>query len=304
MTGRLIRFPKAIVAARTEQNPPTLRQAYTVSSGVHEAWLHWVDAWLRTLQAAGRPATTVYLRQHQLSRLARGLAGTHPWQVTGQQLVDWLAEQDWQRETRRSWRSAIRGFYGWAYEAGHVDVDPSRALPKVDPRPPRPRPAPREAYRAAIAGADDRVLLMLRCAAELGMRRGEVARLHRDDLEHALNGWSVRVVGKGERVRHIPIDDCLAAAIRRAGTGYVFPGAVDGHLSPAWVGRLVSRALPGAWTMHTLRHRFATVAYSVDRDTFVVQQLLGHASPVTTRLYVQVPDDALRRTVAAVAAAS
>lgn len=53
--------------------------------------------------------------------------------------------------------------------------------------------------------------------------------------------------------------------------------------------------------MHQLRHRFATRAYSVDRDVFTVQELLGHASPATTRRYVLVPRSALRATVKAVA---
>ena len=76
-----------------------------------------------------------------------------------------------------------------------------------------------------------------------------------------------------------------------------FPGAIDGHLSADWVGKLVGRLLPGAHTMHALRRKFASAAYAVDKDVFVVQELLGHASPVTTRRYVEVPRDDLRRTV-------
>lgn len=59
--------------------------------------------------------------------------------------------------------------------------------------------------------------------------------------------------------------------------------------------------MPEGWTLHTLRHRFATRAYSIDRDLLAVQTLLGHASPVTTRRYVAVGEDRLRATVLAVA---
>lgn len=146
---------------------------------------------------------------------------------------------------------------------------------------------------------------MLRLAAELGLRRGEVARCRREDLERDLAGWTLAIRGKGERFRRLPLSDGLAAAIRtHADAGWLFPGQVDGHLSPHYVGKLVARALPDGWAMHSLRHRFATLAYSEDRDMFTVQELLGHASPVTTRLYVQVPADALRRTVEAVARVS
>jgi site-specific recombinase XerD len=52
--------------------------------------------------------------------------------------------------------------------------------------------------------------------------------------------------------------------------------------------------------MHSLRHRFGTSAYGQEHDIAVVQELMGHASITTTRLYVKVPADALRRTVEAV----
>src|SRR5699024_6800613 len=123
-------------------------------------------------------------------------------------------------------------------------------------------------------------------------------------LVEDLAGWSLVVHGKGQRERMVPLTAGLAlrlrARVHHTG-GYAFPGSDGGHLSPRWVGKIVTRLLPGEVTMHALRHRFATRAYSVDRDLLTVQRLLGHASPVTTRVYVRLPDDALRRTVQAVA---
>jgi integrase len=184
---------------------------------------------------------------------------------------------------------------------GLTDHDPSAALPPVRPAEPSPRPAPEVVYRAALAAADGRLRLMLRLAAELGMRRGEVARARADDLERDLFGWTLRVHGKGGKVRTVPLEPGLAAAVRERGPGFLFPGNDHGHLSPHYVGRLVSRAMPDGWSMHKLRHRFGTLAFSVDRDLITVQQLMGHASVETTRRYVKVPADSLRRTVAAVA---
>ena len=267
-------------------------------------WAAAIAGFVVALRAAGRPQSTLALRSYQLRRLAVGVAPCGPWEVTGGQLVDWAGSQEWAPETLRSWRSAARGFYRWAHACGYVQVDPALALPSVKPTDPNPRPAPEDAYRLALARACPRTRLILRLAAELGLRRGEVARVRGDDLERDLGGWTLVVLGKGGRVRRLPVTDGLAAAIRRAapGGGFVLPGQVAGHLSPHYVGKLASRVLPDAWAMHSLRHRFATAAYQVDRDLLTVQQLLGHASPVTTRRYVRVPDDAARRTVAAVAA--
>lgn len=268
------------------------------------AWVEAISLWLIALRAAGRPKTTLGLREYQLRRIAAAMAPAGPWQVTGAQLVEWAGSQDWSPSTLRSFRSAARGFYRWAHGHEFVATNPALALPAVKPAPANPRPTPDDAYRLALATADERLRLMLRLAAELGLRRGEVARVHRDDLVRDLVGWTLRIRGKGARVRHMPLTDALALAVRRhaVSDGYVFPGRVDGHLSEHYVGKLVSRALPAAWSMHSLRHRFATLAYSVDRDLLTVQELLGHASTETTRLYVLLPAERLRLTVAAVAA--
>jgi integrase len=145
--------------------------------------------------------------------------------------------------------------------------------------------------------ADARVLLMLRLASGLGMRRGEVARVHTDDLTRDLVGWSLRVHGKGSRDRTLPLPDGLARDIIARGPGFVFPGSVDGHLSARWVGKLVSRMLPGADTMHSLRHLAATELHNATHDLRLVQRVLGHASLATTQVYVHVDDDAMRRAI-------
>jgi integrase/recombinase XerC len=62
----------------------------------------------------------------------------------------------------------------------------------------------------------------------------------------------------------------------------------------------VARVLPEGFTTHSLRHRFATAAYGVERDLRAVQELLGHAKPETTARYAAVPDGALAAAVAGV----
>lgn len=82
----------------------------------------------------------------------------------------------------------------------------------------------------------------------------------------------------------------------------MFPAQIDGHMSAGYVTKLISRALPDGVTAHMLRHRFATVAYSGQKDLRAVQILLGHSSIATTQIYTEVPDDDLRLTAAAAAA--
>ena len=60
---------------------------------------------------------------------------------------------------------------------------------------------------------------------------------------------------------------------------------------------MVNDQLPKPWTLHGLRHRFATAVYRATRDIIVVQQLLGHASVATTQRYLAFTDDSLRAAV-------
>ncbi|HEY0701064.1 MAG TPA: tyrosine-type recombinase/integrase [Micromonospora sp.] len=219
--------------------------------------------------------------------------------MTGPALVAWHQDQAWAIETRRAHRTTQRRFYGWAVTQGLIECSPALALPPVRPATPRPRPTPDQAYRAALAAAGPRERLMIRLAAEAGLRRAEVAAVHPErDLVEDLDGWSLWVHGKGGRDRLVPLPASLAAALLRLPAGWAFPGDDGGHLSPRWVGRLVTDLLPGEWTMHSLRHRAGTRWWRTSGgDMFAVQELLGHASPVTTRVYVRVDADRLRRTV-------
>lgn len=267
----------------------------------NESWAAAIDAWTRFLRSGGAPSTTIRTRTNHLRRFAAEAAPRGPWDVDDEYVADWTAEQSWALETRRSYRSSLRSFYGWGVATHRVDESPAAGLPSVPQRPPMPRPASEPAYAAALTHAEPRERLMLRLAAEAGLRRGEVSRVHSRDVEPDLLGWSLRVHGKGGKLRKVPLTDDLAAELRARPAGYTFPGADHGHLSPWWVGRLVAELLPAGFTMHTLRHRFATTAYTRSHDLLAVQQLLGHASPATTRAYVKIDDATARAVVELVA---
>ncbi|TAM68586.1 MAG: hypothetical protein EPN48_11335 [Microbacteriaceae bacterium] len=68
---------------------------------------------------------------------------------------------------------------------------------------------------------------------------------------------------------------------------YYFPGRFGGHLQSSTVYRWVTERTPG-WTLHSLRHRAATIGYSRTQDLRATQELLGHASPATTQIYTAV----------------
>jgi integrase len=262
-------------------------------------WTRAIADYLIAQRAAGAPPTTCGTRRQHLEHLARRVS-VGPWSLTGAELVAYAGAQDWMPETRRSRRTTFRSFYAWAVQAGHVEVSTALALPKVKAGQARPRPAPERVYEAALARSDDRLKLILRLAHDAGLRRTEIARVHSSDLFEDLHGWSLRVHGKGARIRDVPLTPRLALELRTLPPGWAFPGSDDGHLSPRWVGKLATVVLPDEWTLHTLRHSFGTRIYA-HADLAVAQDLLGHASPATTRIYVQVPNERLRSAVLAAA---
>ncbi|MBK8868030.1 MAG: tyrosine-type recombinase/integrase [Actinomycetales bacterium] len=179
--------------------------------------------------------------------------------------------------------------------------NPALLVPVVRVPRGRPRPIHETAYRHALATSSGRERLAIRLAGQCGLRRTEVAELARAALEETLAGWSLRVVGKGGHVRMVPVLDDLAAEILRHPAGWLFPSPHGGHLTPAHLGKIVARRLPGAFATHSLRHRAASVGYAGTRDLRAVQELLGHASPETTAIYTAVPDTWIRAAMLAAA---
>lgn len=213
-----------------------------------------------------------------------------PRDVTGGDLLTILGRSGCSIEYRRGRRASLTSFYRWSLTEGIVDTDPTLTLPVVKTPSPAPKPATDEIWEALLAAADSRTLLMARLACEAGLRRAEVAQVHTDDLNAGIDGASLIVHGKGSKQRVVPITATLADAIDKACPcgGFVFPGKIDGHMSADCVGRLVSKVMPPGWSMHKLRHRFATRGYAGTHNLRAVQEALGHASVATTQRYTAV----------------
>lgn len=259
-------------------------------------WDDAIDDYADWLRASGSSPTTQRLRRHYVGRLAQSVECS-PWEVTQDQLVRMLSAPHWAPETRKSARSAVRGFYGWAMDSARITSDPSRSLPRIRVPQGAPRPTPQYVVTAALGRAKGKYRTMLLLALLAGLRRGEIARVHTSDLTPDLVGYSLRVKGKGGRVRNVPLHPALVTDLTMAEPGYLFPGRDNGHLSPDWVGKRLKQLLGPGWSGHTLRHRFATEAYAAERDLFAVQRLLGHSKPETTARYTAIPDDSLRKAV-------
>lgn len=231
--------------------------------------------------------------------LAALLMPSGPKDVTTEQIVQVFARQQWKPETRKAYRNTISSFFRWLHKSGRRADDPSLDVPRVKKPHAHPRPCPDRYITTAMEMATPSEKLMVRLGAECGLRRGEIARVHSDDVVADSAGRSLIVRGKGDKQRIVPLPDDLATAVMDA-RGYLFPGRFGGHVEESYIGDHVSHLLPAGYAAHTLRHRFATTAYAATHDLFVVAELLGHESVETTEHYVAMPDGRLREATAAV----
>jgi site-specific recombinase XerD len=158
---------------------------------------------------------------------------------------------------------------------------------------------------------------MLEALRASGMRVGELVTLKRDDLDH--RNHSARVTGKGDKQRIVYFDDQAWNAIQeylkarndgaRGRALYQLPlfARHDRRASQQTLPlttdsvRLVFNQLARAaeieitLTPHSLRHAFATKVLEATGDLAVVQDMLGHASPATTRIYAKVSNKKMRQ---------
>ena len=262
-------------------------------------WRKSIEGWTDTLRAAGLSAQTIKSRRYKMVHLAALFMPSGPEDVTTEQIVQVFARQQWKPETRKAYRNTISSFFRWLHKSCRRSDDPSLDVPRVKKPHAHPRPCPDKYITAAMEKATAAEKLMIRFGAECGLRRGEIARVHSDDVVADSAGHSLIVRGKGDKQRIVPLPDDLAAIVMDA-NGYLFPGRFGGHVEESYIGDHISHLLPDGYAAHTLRHRFATTAYAATHDLFVVAELLGHESVETTEHYVAMPDGRLREATAAV----
>jgi site-specific recombinase XerC len=203
--------------------------------------------------------------------------------------------------------SVVRSFYRYGVRAGLLPANPARRiatprapkrLPRVLPRDELGRALDRLAQGTTPAARRDAAILEVLYGA--GLRLAELSALTWDRVD--LDEGTVRVLGKGNKERRVPLGARAALALSTHGggvgkgtpAGLVFPGRDPARpLSRRQVQRIVAGALArlaegASVSPHALRHSFATHLLNAGADLMAVKELLGHASLSTTQVYTHV----------------
>ncbi|HVF34019.1 MAG TPA: tyrosine recombinase XerC [Candidatus Saccharimonadia bacterium] len=207
-----------------------------------------------------------------------------------QQHRDGLAATSIQRRL-----SACRSLYRYLLREGLARSNPADAIRA--PKAPRKLPNVLDADEAgallelpgdAPLAARDRAMLELFYSSAL--RLSELCALRWGDLD--LDAGLVRLKGKGDKTRIVPVGRKAIEALRALGSGpggYVFAGR-NGPISPRAVQKRLKLLAQrqGLWKRvhpHLMRHSCASHMLESSGNLRAVQEMLGHADIATTQIY-------------------
>jgi integrase/recombinase XerC len=213
--------------------------------------------------------------------------------------------------------AAVRSCFRFLTRRGALAANPARHVrtPRLGRRLPSflPKDESKDlldtTFEDTDAGRRDRALLELLYAC--GLRVAECCGLDLEDVDR--RHGTVRVLGKGNRERMIPVGDAALAALddylggrganlagRGAAAGPLFRNPRGERLTTRSVHRIVGRRARAAGiarrvTPHTLRHTFATHLLGEGADLRLIQELLGHRRLSTTQRYTHVSPEHLMK---------
>ena len=140
-----------------------------------------------------------------------------------------------------------------------------------------------------------------------GLRVSEVANLKIGDINFEKS--EIKILGKGNKQRVVIFNNKSKEKIIKylkndkrlisLKTEALFQNKFKQTLSPRSIQRLLKKYLNfsginSKYSTHTLRHTFATHLLQGGADIKVIQQLLGHSSPETTKIYTHLSSPALK----------
>jgi len=275
----------------------------------------------------GASGNTVAAYRNDLGQLtgfldAKKNGGALNWPAVSQtQILDYilhLKSQDYAEATVARKVAAVKSFFAFLQAEGKLKVNPTETLasPKVGKSLPKPLTVQeidelleQPARRTTPEGRRDRAMLELMYAT--GLRVTELVSLDVDDVQVDVEKPYVRLLGKGNRERQIPLLEQPAQEVSEY-IRFARPRVVGERNETAlfvnrrgerltrqgfWLilkGYSAAAGIQGRVTPHTLRHSFATHMLRGGMDIHKVQELLGHANISTTQVYTQVSREHIR----------
>lgn len=205
--------------------------------------------------------------------------------------------------------AAIRSFFRFLLRRGFIHKNPAELVSTPKKEKKLPFHLDIDEVTTLVEAPNNPEPLSLRDRAILetlyscGLRVSELTSLDVGGMD--LSNGTVRVMGKGNKERMVPVGTKAVTALREyleargnPVKGPLFVNARGGRLTRRSIARIVDRYMLHLTTMkkaspHTLRHTFATHLLEQGADLRSIQELLGHSSLSTTQKYTHVTIDKL-----------
>jgi len=184
----------------------------------------------------------------------------------------------------------VKAFFDWATKRGHLERSPADELviPRVNRG--RPHPTTDEDLQTVFACTRGPLRVAYTLAAFAGLRRAEICRLHRRDLDLSSPAATALVQGKGRKERIVPLLPPVVAELAQTPSGWLVAHEDGRPYLPDRLstesGRHMQR-IGVQTTLHSMRHFFATCAAKTTKDPLFVRDLLGHESVGTAEIYMK-----------------
>lgn len=125
-----------------------------------------------------------------------------------------------------------------------------------------------------------------------GLRVSEVIKIKWSDFIFENNDVFLKIIGKGNKERMVPIADNLKIFINKSNNGWVFDNNNKNHITRQYVNQMIQKICIKSnvdrFSPHKLRHTFATKFLQNGANMMFLQKILGHESLKTTQIYTHV----------------
>lgn len=247
----------------------------------------------------------------------------HGWDVPPQQVeremieryLDWLYDEGREKSSQARQLSGIRSFFNYLLLNDEIDASPAELISAPKPARRLPDVLTTEEIDRILAAIDTstskgiRDVAMLELLYSCGLRVSELVSLRLGDLFFG-EGY-IRVVGKGDKQRLVPISDVARERVMRylderqparTSEEVLFLNNRGKGLTRVMIFTILKEAARRAdiekrISPHTLRHSFATHLLEGGAGIRQVQELLGHENILTTEIYTHLDSEHLRTTV-------
>lgn len=275
---------------------------------INNSGLHHLKLYLEACEQAGKSKGTIELYQFHLSHFL-SYANKDVTSITDDDIYSYLYTYRHKRTVSNSYLNQIRlvlnGFFKWLIKRRILACNPVDSIDSVKCQKKVKKPlSAKELEQLRSACESERDLAIIECLYSTAVRASELLQLNRSDISFSKD--DITVLGKGNKERitylnaksHIHLQNYLALRTDDNPALFVSSKAPHERLTRRGLEDLINRIATTAKVEKVHPHRFrrtsATDLLNAGMPIEQVQELLGHKSIETTRIYCTVNQESVK----------